>query len=95
MTDQEAIEILKLYRKRLTDSVSNQLDKDIEAFNVAIKSLGNRIDDKLTCDRNICLKNEYNNIGCEDCVVTKNDVIEELDMANVIIEAKSEELKGE
>lgn len=95
MTNKEAIEILKLYRKRLTDSVSNQLDKDIEAFNVAIKSLENRIDDKLTCDRNICLKNEYSNIGCEDCVVTKNDVIEELDMANVIIEAKSEELKGE
>lgn len=24
------------------------------------------------CDRNICLKNEYNNIGCEDCEVTKS-----------------------
>lgn len=21
------------------------------------------------CDRNICLKNEYSGIGCEDCVV--------------------------
>ena len=30
-------------------------------------------EDKLTCDRNICLKNEYNNIGCEDCVVTKGE----------------------
>ena len=30
-------------------------------------------EDKLTCDRNICLNNEYNNIGCEDCVVTKGD----------------------
>ena len=29
--------------------------------------------DKPTCDRNICLKNEYNNIGCEDCVVTKGE----------------------
>lgn len=28
---------------------------------------------KLTCDRNICLKNEYSNIGCEDCVVTKGE----------------------
>lgn len=24
------------------------------------------------CDRNICLKNEYNNVGCEDCEVTKS-----------------------
>ena len=30
-------------------------------------------ENKLTCDRNICLKNEYNNIGCEDCVVTRGD----------------------
>lgn len=30
-------------------------------------------EDKLTCDRNICLRNEYNNIGCEDCVVMKGE----------------------
>ena len=24
------------------------------------------------CDRNICIKNEYNNIGCEECEVTKS-----------------------
>lgn len=24
------------------------------------------------CDRNICVKNEYNGIGCEDCEVTKS-----------------------
>ena len=30
-------------------------------------------ENKLTCDRNICLQNEYNNIGCEDCVVTKGE----------------------
>ena len=24
------------------------------------------------CDRSICLKNEYNNVGCEDCEVTKS-----------------------
>ena len=24
------------------------------------------------CDRNICLRNEYNNVGCEDCEVTKS-----------------------
>ena len=30
-------------------------------------------ENKLTCDRNICLKNEYNNIGCEDCIVMKGE----------------------
>ena len=24
------------------------------------------------CDRNICINNEYNNVGCEDCEVTKS-----------------------
>lgn len=42
MTNKEAIEILNQYRKRLTDSVSNQLDKDIEAFEIAIKNLENQ-----------------------------------------------------
>ena len=30
-------------------------------------------ENKLTCDRNICLQNEYNNIGCEDCVVMNGE----------------------
>ena len=29
--------------------------------------------EKLYCDRNICLLNEYNNIGCEDCKVNKGE----------------------
>lgn len=40
--NKDAIEILKLYRKRLTESPSNQLTKDIEAFDIAIKSLENQ-----------------------------------------------------
>ena len=39
MTDEKAIEILKAYRNQLSDSVSNHLDKDIEAFDMAIKAL--------------------------------------------------------
>jgi len=39
MDNKEAIEILKLYRKRLIDSPSNLLDKDIKAFDIGIKSL--------------------------------------------------------
>lgn len=30
-------------------------------------------ENKPTCDRNICLQNEYGNIGCEDCVVNKGE----------------------
>lgn len=39
MTRKESIEILKAYRDKLFNSASNQLDKDIKAFNAAINSL--------------------------------------------------------
>ena len=39
MDNDHAIEIMKAYRDRLTSSCSNQLDEDIEAFNLAIKAL--------------------------------------------------------
>ena len=39
MTNEEAIEIIKAYKDRLTSSCSNQLNNDIEAFNLAIKAL--------------------------------------------------------
>ena len=27
--------------------------------------------DKIYCDRNLCISNEYNNIGCGECIVNK------------------------
>ena len=39
MTREEVIEVIKAYRDKLTHSVSNQLDGDIEAFDIAIKAL--------------------------------------------------------
>ena len=39
MTNKEAILILKAYKDKLTSSVSNQLDRDIESFDLAIKAL--------------------------------------------------------
>lgn len=39
MTREKAIEVIKAYRDKLTHSVSNQLDGDIEAFDMAIKAL--------------------------------------------------------
>ena len=39
MTRKEAIEVIKAYRDKLTHSASNQLDGDIEAFEMAIKAI--------------------------------------------------------
>lgn len=39
MTREEAILYMSLYKKKLEDSVSNGLEEDIEAFNMAIKAL--------------------------------------------------------
>jgi hypothetical protein len=35
----EAVEVIKAYRQMLTDSVSNQIDEDIEAFDIAIEAM--------------------------------------------------------
>lgn len=41
MTNEEAIEILKLYKHRLEESVSTELGNDIQAFEMAISALEN------------------------------------------------------
>jgi len=35
----EAVEVIKAYRQMLTDSVSNQIDGDIKAFDVAVEAM--------------------------------------------------------
>ena len=39
MTNKEALEIIRAYKKKLENSCSNQLDEDIKAFELAIKAL--------------------------------------------------------
>ena len=39
MTREEAIEVMKAYRDKVINSVSNQLDGDIKAFDMAIQAL--------------------------------------------------------
>lgn len=39
MINEEAIKIIKAYKDRLTNSCSNQLGNDIEAFDLAINAL--------------------------------------------------------
>lgn len=39
ITKEKAIEILEVYKVKLTESCSNQLDEDIKAFDMAINAL--------------------------------------------------------
>ena len=47
-----------------------------EEFNDYIHILNHVMDwleqEPAYCDRNICLRNEYNGIGCDECEVTKS-----------------------
>lgn len=47
--------------------VKNELNQDKNELEPTTKN-----DSPKYCDRSICLKNEYNNVGCEDCEVTKS-----------------------
>lgn len=73
MDGSEAIKRLKTFEQKISLPTENSLGyveswiykEDVEAFEMAINSL--EIDEayqleyeKPTCDRNICLKNEYN-----------------------------------
>lgn len=49
MDNKHAKEIMEAYRDRLTSSCSNQLDSDIEAFNLAIKALEDIEELKMWC----------------------------------------------
>ena len=40
-----------------------------EAIDMAIEALKQ---EPKYCDRNICIKNEYNGIGCDECEITKS-----------------------
>ena len=42
-----------------------------EAYDMAIKALSQEPTEKPMCDRNICISNEYNGIGCDECIVNK------------------------
>ena len=73
MTREEAIEILgELWRYEKTDKYTDSQIR--EALEKAIEALKNRPirECEKYCDRNICISNEYNGIGCDECEVTKS-----------------------
>ncbi len=69
MTREEAIEFGKRILLIATTDDDNTV---IEFTKMAIQALSQEPKaEKPMCDRNICLSNEYNGIGCEECVVNK------------------------
>lgn len=68
MTKEEAIKVIK----SIIDVEQEYGGKDnIDALNMAIQALSQEPTEKPTCDRNICVSNEYNGIGCDKCIVNK------------------------
>ena len=43
-------------------------DRDIDRI---FNALEQEPTEKPLCDRNICISNEYNDIGCDECIVNK------------------------
>ena len=73
MTNQEAAEMIRNDMKLHHDALSGEYRK---ALSMAISALQAQDEEQreepLYCDRDICLRNEYNGIGCGDCEVTKS-----------------------
>lgn len=67
MTIDNVLEILEKHKLHIPSNVFYELKADIVNFEEPTTK-----NEAKYCDRNICLKNEYNNVGCEDCEVTKS-----------------------
>lgn len=67
MDRENAIEWFTMLKEKFVNTV---YEKYLE---MAIEALKNRIGEcEKYCDRNICISNEYNGIGCDECEVTKS-----------------------
>ena len=48
-----------------------------ETLNEVVARLGSQEskdkEESKYCDRNVCIRNEYNGVGCEDCEITKSE----------------------
>ena len=67
MTNEEAIKHVENMKKGVFLFNPNEL------YDTIINALKNRIGEcEKYCDRNVCVFNEYNGIGCNECEVTKS-----------------------
>lgn len=58
-----------------------------QAFEIGIKAIKALEQETKYCDRNICLSNEYNGIGCDECEVA----ISKQAMFNILLKYKLDE----
>lgn len=81
-TYKTCLEVLEHEPSRDMEEISEILNCDADA-EIKLKMISNIVHSKphyfkalsqepKYCDRNICLKNEYNGMGCEECEVTKS-----------------------
>lgn len=71
MTREEAIRRMEICRDFLANNYSDMGEPNFTAFEMAIQALSQEPTEKPMCDRNICISNEYNGIGCDECIVNK------------------------
>ena len=48
------------------------MEANVNGYTQGLKDASNTEQESKYCDRNICLRNEYNGIGCDECEVTKS-----------------------
>ena len=68
------IEVLEENIKALEQEVKmrDATPEERESIDKYIKSISTTVQEPKYCDRNICISNEYNGIGCDECEVTKS-----------------------
>ena len=75
-TDEELVgkvnEIIDYINKEPRQDLQQAAERIIEEQNKWFEEQERKEQEPAYCDRNICLKNEYNGIGCEECEVTKS-----------------------
>ena len=72
MTRKEAIkELQESHDTMRSYDIDENESRLMTALNMAIQALSQEPTEKPMCDRNICISNEYNGIGCDECVVNK------------------------
>lgn len=66
----DVLKTVKRYTAKADDGMREATPEERESVDKYIKSISKPTG--IYCDRNICLRNEYNNIGCDECEVTKS-----------------------
>ena len=75
MTDERAIEILKLYKQKLEESVSTELGNDIQAFEMAINALSEHLNTENN-DNSAKINDKMQDSAIKVDLISKQDVLD-------------------